>query len=309
MVRPIAKKTKKRSKKSRHSKSLPKKRFQKKDIFVYCLYLIGALIALYPVFSNLYYKNIQNDITKAYYSQEGTKDPKEIEKEKEVTKLYNEELSDTFAQSFDMPDFDTNPLSLLEGVDSKQLGNTLGVVSIPKIQVKLPIYHGTNEAQLKNGAGLIKGTSLPGGGESTHSIVTAHRGLPSAKLFTDLPKLEIGDYFFIETLGEKLAYKVNDITVIKPEEIEKLKIVPGKDYVTLLTCTPYMINTHRLLVRGEATEYRVEDEQKAIKQGNKDHYKKLLIGALIVILVIGIIIWLKKRKSKRNKKTKKRRKK
>lgn len=132
-----------------------------------------------------------------------------------------------------------------------EVNEQLGYLAIPTIGLDLPIYAGTSAKVLEKGSGHLEGSSLPVGGQSTHSVLTAHRGLPSARLFTDLNQLKKGDRFYVTNLKETLAYKVNQIKVIEPSQLDALTIVEGKDYVTLLTCTPYMINSHRLLVRGE----------------------------------------------------------
>ena len=139
-------------------------------------------------------------------------------------------------------------ISYLDLVD---VGESIGFIEIPKIDVYLPIYSGTNEDVLQKGVGHLAESSYPIGGTSTHSVLTGHRGLPSAVLFTDLDKLEEGDVFYLHVLDEVLAYKVDQIKVVLPEETQDIGIVEGKDYCTLVTCTPYAINTHRLLVRGE----------------------------------------------------------
>ena len=127
----------------------------------------------------------------------------------------------------------------------------MGILDIPKIDLRLPIYHTTEEEVLKDGVGHFVGSSLPVGGADTHCILSGHRGLPSAELFTNLDQLAEGDAFFLEVLNEKLEYEVDQILTVLPEEVESLNIVPGEDHVTLVTCTPYGINTHRLLVRGK----------------------------------------------------------
>ena len=130
---------------------------------------------------------------------------------------------------------------------------SMGTVEIPKISVTLPIYHGTSEEVLEKGAGHLAGSSLPVGGTSTHSVLTGHTGLSSARLFTDLTELEVGDVFFLHVLGETLPYEVDQVKVVLPENLSDLSIIPGEDHCTLLTCTPYGVNTHRLLVRGTRT--------------------------------------------------------
>lgn len=129
------------------------------------------------------------------------------------------------------------------------------IINIPGIAVELPVYHGTEEGVLQVAAGHYEGSSLPVGGESTHTIITGHRGLPSAKLFTDLDRLETGDIFYLKTLGDILEYQIDQIVTVLPSEVDGLSITPGEDYVTLITCTPYGINSHRLLIRGTRIPY------------------------------------------------------
>ena len=183
----------------------------------------------------------------------------------------------------------------------------MGYITIKKLGVELPIYHGTSETVLQAGVGHFWGTSLPVGGESTHTVLTGHRGLPTKTLFTNMDKLKVGDIFYIKVLGETLAYKIDQILTVLPEETEALSIEPGQDYATLVTCTPYAINTHRLLVRGERIPY-----EEAIKEVPDQNIKpelsftaKVLIITIVVILIglIAMIIY-----SKRNSKKKKRRK-
>ena len=170
----------------------------------------------------------------------------------------------------------------------------MGYIDIPKINVKLPIYHGTVNDVLNKGVGHLKGSSLPVGGVGTHSILAAHRGLPSSKLFSDLDKVNIGDKFYISILDKKLVYQVDNVVIVKPSEFDLLEIDKNKDYITLVTCTPYGVNSHRLLVRGIRIE---EDEQKVINElENKKLFylsddDKLLIGLVLIILVLVIFLF------------------
>lgn len=150
--------------------------------------------------------------------------------------------------------FSEEEQSLYQEILNASEDGMLGYISIPKIEVSIPIYHGTEEEVLQKGAGHLKGSSLPVGGENTHCVVAAHRGLPSSKLFTDLDQLEVGDIFVLHVLNEVLVYEVDQITVVKPDEMQGLTIAEGKDFCTLLTCTPYGVNTHRLMVRGSRVE-------------------------------------------------------
>lgn len=177
----------------------------------------------------------------------------------------------------------------------------MGYVKIPKIGVQLPIYHGTNNDSLERGIGHLLGSSLPVGGDSTHTILTAHSGMASQKMFSDLPQLEIGDVFYLRILGETLAYQVDQINTVLPHDTTYLGIEHGEDLATLVTCTPFGINTHRLLVRGERIPYEeaeviVETTQEEVVESTwEQHYLKgILIGlaVVLVIVVIAVIIWL-----------------
>ena len=260
--------------------------------------IIGLSLFLYPIISNKFNSlNYQRVIGNYSNTVE------EITKQEEMlntAKNYNSSLIGT-----DITDAFTDPnrtssseyLAILN-VDNNGM---IGYISIPKIDVRIPIYHGTSSDILQKGVGHLEGSSLPIGGESTHAILSAHRGLPSSRLFTDLDQLKEGDIFYIYVLDEVLAYKVDQILVTEPEETEALKIVEGKDYVTLVTCTPYAVNTHRLLVRGERIEYNqntLEDTVADLPLNNADLilYVSLIISILLIIIVIIISINYKKKK-------------
>ena len=179
----------------------------------------------------------------------------------------------------------------------------MGYISIPKIDVRIPIYHGTTSDVLQKGVGHLDGSSFPVGGESTHAILSAHRGLPSSKLFTDLDQLKKGDIFYIYILNQVLAYQVDQVLVTEPSETDALRIVDGKDYITLVTCTPYAINTHRLLVRGERIEYNEQVEKDievdyALSTADIILYISLVIALLLI--VVAIICFIKSRKNRQN---------
>ncbi|MDO4324291.1 MAG: class C sortase [Lachnospiraceae bacterium] len=174
----------------------------------------------------------------------------------------------------------------------------MGFIEIPSVSLALPIYHGTSDQVLEKGAGHLQGTSLPVGGESTHTVLTGHSGLSSAKLFTDLAELKEEDVFFLNVMGEKLAYKVDRIKVVLPNELNDLYVEKGKDYCTLLTCTPYGVNTHRLLVRGERTEYLSAVNDPEVFQKKKEaskwmaEYKRALSISIIVFLTGAVLMFL-----------------
>ncbi|PQD83928.1 class C sortase, partial [Enterococcus faecium] len=162
--------------------------------------------------------------------------------------------------------------------------HTIGVLTIPEINVHLPIFDETNTVLLEKGASLLEGTSYPTGGESTHAVISSHRGLPQAKLFTDLPKLTFGDSFYIEINGQTLAYQVDQIKTVEPTDTKDLRIEKGKDFVTLLTCTPYMINSHRLLVRGHRIPYHAKKVQKEVQKVSEN--KRFFLYGLIAISIL-----------------------
>ena len=181
----------------------------------------------------------------------------------------------------------------------------MGTVEIPKINIELPIYHTTDETVLERAAGHLEGSSLPVGGESTHAVISAHRGLPSASLFTDLDQLEEGDHFLLHVLDDTLAYEVDKISVVEPEETQDLAVEEGEDLVTLLTCTPYGVNSHRLLVRGTRVPYNGEEDESAdlgdsMLQAVQNYYMLyLILGLAITLLVILFMKFLLKPKKKK----------
>ncbi len=174
------------------------------------------------------------------------------------------------------------------------LGNgIMGYIEINSIGVKLPIYHGTSDSVLQVGVGHLANTSLPVGGESTHSVLSGHRGLPSAKLFTDLDQLVVGDVFLLHILDQVLAYQVDNISIVEPTDVAVLDIVEGKDYCTLVTCTPYGINSHRLLVRGERIEYNEEVINTVTVTADAVKVDPSLVAPFVAApILIGLFIWL-----------------
>ena len=190
------------------------------------------------------------------------------------------------------------------GKPSEEYMNLLNVSSdgmmaylqIPKIDVKLPIYHSTNNGVLQKGVGHMEGSSLPIGGTSTHAVLSGHRGLPNSKLFTDLDKIKVGDIFYISVLGDTLAYEVDQIKTVLPSQTDDIEIVDGEDYVTLVTCTPYSVNTHRLLVRGKRTDYKeaIKKTPNKVNNGIQIPYEVNL--AFLSFVIIGIIIFIWRRR-------------
>lgn len=208
-------------------------------------FLVGICVLLYPAFSNFWNSKTQSRAIVNYESVLEHLEPEDYSAIFQAAYDYNDALREV---EFPLRDFEQVPgyyeALKIEGT------SIIGYVKIDKIGVELPVYHGTSDEVLNRGVGHLEGSSLPVGGESTHCVMSAHRGLPSAKLFTDLDRLEMGDTFQITVLDQVLTYLVDQVKVITPRQIDDLQIVEGKDYCTLFTCTPYGINTHRLLVRG-----------------------------------------------------------
>lgn len=270
-------------------------------IFCVIIFITGLGIASYPFISNMVAQRHASQVVKDYETNVEEMDEEKIDVMKEAAKKYNEQLSNVVS----VDDENENNEQGESYVDLLNIGESLGYITIPKIDVNLPIYNGTSQDVLSKGVGHMEQSSYPLGGVSTHCVLTGHRGLPSAVLFTDLDKLEIGDEFYLHVLDEILAYKVDQIKVVEPNESGDLEIIDGKDYCTLVTCTPYAINSHRLLVRGERTEYKGEQDKQTKNQMQTGALTKRivdvwpwLLGAFLVAVLIesGIFFSILKHK-------------
>ncbi len=243
-----------------------------KIVFAIIMMISGMGIIAYPFISNkLAEKNASVAIQK-YQDTVAELEQEKLDAAKEAASKYNEQLSNVLLE-----DASREEDTIVSYVDMLGLGEGIGYITIPKIDVNLPIYEGTNDDVLSNGVGHMSQSSFPIGGESTHCVLTGHRGMPGAVLFTNLDQMEVGDYFFLHVLDEILAYQVDQIKVVEPEETSDLEIIPGEDYCTLITCTPYAVNSHRLLVRGVRTEYSEEE--------SRIQYQELQTGTLIQRMV------------------------
>ncbi|UTY38566.1 class C sortase [Allocoprobacillus halotolerans] len=260
---------------------------RKKRIFdgiriIALLFFVGVL--LYPTVSDYLSRIHSSKVIQSYEKSIVGLDQETKNKMLQEAQAYNssligkEELYDPFMS---IEKVDKYYMSLLNSNGD----GVMGYIQIPRIDVKLPIYHTTSDKVLQKGVGHLQGTSLPVGGKSTHVALSGHRGLPSSSLFTDLDLLEIGDIFYMEVLGNTSAYKIDQIKIVLPTETKDLEIVDGKDYVTLITCTPYSVNTHRLLVRGTRIDY-----QKAIKEQVNEVNNGIHIPFEIQILLIGFTV-------------------
>ena len=270
-----------------------------RKFFSILIIICGILLASYPWISNYVNERAADGEINVYEENVQNMDEEKLKEYLLDAQEYNAALLDTRIALIDPFDAEFNklykdtPYSNLLNYDSQGI---MGFLEIPAIKVKLPIYHGTSPAVLQKGVGHLEGSSLPVGGESTHSILTGHTGLNKAKLFTDLTSVQKGDMFFVSVLGQKMAFVVDDINVVLPDDTSRLQVVEGKDYVTLITCTPYGVNDHRLLVRGVRTEYTAEEyegEQK--KDSTKDSlwisaYKKALAIGVVAVIVLAILL-------------------
>ena len=265
---------------------------RKTTIIMIIFFFIGLLTLFYPTLSNYYNEKKQSRMISTYENILNSTNTINFDELKEKAINYNKELN-----KLKEPLFNYGNLNNYYDLLNINKDGMMGYLTIDKIKVELPIYHGTSNEVLNSSVGHLEGTSLPIGGPSTHSVLSAHRGLPSAKLFTNLDKLEIGDTFKITILDEVLNYQIDKIMIVKPNNRNNIKIEENKDYVTLLTCTPYGINTHRLLVRGT----RIENIKKTtyittegFKINNLIVVPILTIPIIILLLIITIIKPVKK---------------
>ena len=278
------------------------------------MFLLGFAILIYPTVSNQWNTYRQNQLISSYEELIGKMAEEDFTKEWEKAKAFNDTIihnnivGDVFGENGD-------DIKNTEYWQILNVGNdgVMGYVSIPKINVKLSIYHGTADDVLQTGIGHLNGTKLPIGGESTHSVLAAHRGLPSARLFTDIDQLERGDMFYVHVLDETLAYQVDQILDMvdkdDSETLQKaLQIEEGQDYVTLFTCTPYGVNSHRLLVRGTRVPYNGEEEiestaaESMLKSIQNYYMIYLILGLSVTLLVILLMKFLIKPGKKKHKK-------
>lgn len=276
---------------------LKKDKSMRKKFFFIILILISLGIASYPFISNyLYEHQADNKIT--VYQDKIKNTTKEAQEEMlRQAREYNAGLSQSQVRL-------TDPFAeekRKEGISYDALLNPngdgmMGYIEIPCIAVNLPVFHGTAAKTLETGIGHLEGSSLPVGGNSTHTVLTGHSGLNKAKLFTDLSEMQKGDLFFLHVAGKNLAYEVSEINIVLPEEVNQLLVVPGEDLATLVTCTPYGVNTHRLLVTGKRTAYtkdlydRAQKDKKNTESMWMRTYRKAMVIGICIALSIVIVL-------------------
>ena len=271
-------------------------------IILILIFLVGLSVMLYPSVSDAVNRKHQSRAVADYAEKVEQLSDADYQTYFDAADAYNRQLNTT-PNAFYKPDLVSGYAQTL---DISGTG-IMGYITIPKISVKLPIYHGTDEGVLQVAAGHLEGSSLPVGGAGTHAVISAHRGLPSAKLFTDLDELEVGDRFTITVLDRVLTYEVDQISIVLPTEIDQLLPTEGMDYVTLMTCTPYGINTHRLLVRGKRVE--TTESQKHIRvAADAFRIEPIIVAPILAIpmllaALVGVLVapHLRKRSKRRRK--------
>lgn len=269
------------------------------NIILIVVFFVGLSVLLYPTVSDYWNSLHQSRAIATYSDAVEEMDTSDYERMWAEADAYNEKLYES-GHGLGLAEDEKKEYDSLLDVSGTGI---MGYIEVPKIDCSLPIYHGTDEGALQIAIGHLEGSSLPVGGKNTHCVLSGHRGLPSARLFTDLDQMEEGDIFILNILGRKLAYEVDQIRVVLPEEMSDLEVIEGKDLCTLVTCTPYGINTHRLLVRGHRTKYVEEkvEEQKEV-QTKKMDTRLLIAGAAgaVILAVIIIAVVIRRRKRRRN---------
>jgi sortase A len=271
-------------------------------IILILIFLVGLSVMLYPSVSDAVNRKHQSRAVASYAEEVEQLSDADYQTYFDAADAYNRQLNTT-PNAFYKPDLVSGYAQTL---DISGTG-IMGYITIPKISVELPIYHGTDEGVLQVAAGHLEGSSLPVGGAGTHAVISAHRGLPSAKLFTNLDELEVGDRFTITVLNRVLTYEVDQISIVLPTEIDQLLPTEGMDYVTLMTCTPYGINTHRLLVRGKRVE--TTESQKHIRvAADAFRIEPIIVAPILAIpmllaALVGVLLapHLRKRSKRRRK--------
>lgn len=283
-----------------------------KKVLVWTLAIILVLGSIglfaYPFVSN-YLMSIRNESAVVQYLNTTRKYPDELyDKIRKESIKYNKSLLNNVVTNDQFKEkYHKEELKELMSIDDS---NIMCILDIPKLDLNIPVYYGTEEEILSKGIGLMENTSLPVGGKGTHSVLTGHTGYGGLRLFTDLEAMKKGDVFYVLSLGKTLTYQVDDIQVVLPEETENVRLYSGKDYVTLVTCTPYGINSHRLLVRGTRISEKTVTPEKLIEQSEskweKEYSKAIITGVCVMVsiilafVVIRVIIFVWKRKRKKD---------
>jgi sortase A len=278
--------------KSNHLKT--KRKPSVSTIVLVLVLCVGLGIMLYPIVASWWNANHQARAIATYQRAVDSLSDEERAQKLKAAEDYNARLfaaPNAFYNPDRVPGYDDQ----LE-VDGSEI---IATIAIPKIDVRLPIYKGTDDATLNAGVGHLEGSSLPVGGANTHAVLSGHRGLPGSRLFTDIVQLRKKDYFMISVLGRRLTYRVDRIKTVKPEQVEDLQIVPGKDYVTLFTCTPYGINTHRLLVRGHRVKNLAADDSHISSDAFRISSVMVMSLTALPFVIVLLVVLLRRRRSQK----------
>ena len=252
------------------------------------VFLVGLSLLLYPSVSDYWNSFHQSRAIQSYVQAVADINDEDYQALLEAAQAYNQKIAQN-GNNWQLSEEDLAEYnSLLRVADS----GIMGYIEIPKIQVNLPIYHGTDEEVLQIGVGHLEGSSLPVGGAGTHTVISGHRGLPSAKLFTNLDQLEEGDIFQLYVLDEVLTYQVDQILIVEPTELSDLQVEAGQDYCTLVTCTPYGINTHRLLVRGHRIENNTQPADTLRVTADAVQIEPMVVAPLLAVPILVVLLVL-----------------
>ena len=256
------------------------------NVLLVLIFAAGLSLLLYPTIADAYNSYLQSRIILSYSEQVDAMETAAYEAEMAQAKAYNARLLER-----------EHPYKLTEELEEQywqmlDISQIMGYVEIPTIDVTLPIAHGTEKDTLEDYVGHLKWSSLPVGGKSTHSVISGHRGLPSSELFTNIDRLEIGDVFYIHVLGQTLEYWVDQINVVLPTDYTNLGIVEGRDYVTLMTCTPYGINSHRLLVRGIRIDRNLIPERENVQIKNEIQSVDMMVLIPVILVILSCLVFV-----------------
>lgn len=256
----------------------------------FVIFAVGLVILAYPVITRVYYDTSTSGVVTEFDTARQALSPEEIERRVGLAQAYNEALE---TGRLSDPYTEEQQAGVAEYARMLELNELIGTVKVPKLALDLPVYAGTTEPVLQKGVGHLEGTSLPVGGNSTHTVLTAHRGLPTARLFSELNRLVVGDKFYITNVAGTMAYQVDQIKVVEPSDFRDLLVVPGHDYATLLTCDPYMINSHRLLVRAHRIDYVAAVDEPQIEANQVAYFYRIAFFVAAGALALVLFLWLR----------------
>ncbi len=267
------------------------------NLILASMFLIGLSLLLYPTISNWWNSNHQSQAVATYTEVVSTLDESKYEEKWQAAEEYNKKLAAKKEQNVFLTTEQQEEYNSQLKVEET---DAMGYIEIPIIDCVLPMYHGTDEEELQAGVGHIEWTSLPVGGESTHSVISGHRGVPSAKLLSNLDKVVEGDFFVLHVLNERLTYQVDQILIVEPEDVKDLYIEEGKDLCTLVTCTPYGVNSHRLLVRGHRVDDSVVQELKIVADATQIDPTIVAVAVGVIVLIMILIVMFISNRIKNN---------